>query len=250
MTDQFCIVGWNIRAGGGKRVQDIAEQLRAWQTDIAVLSEFRAGATGDALISHLDGLGLVNRRAAVHQVKQGTNAVLIASRWPLRSKRSAHTPDEPGRFVLADVNAPKPFSLAGVHIPNQVTGRKPQYHDALLALAANWSRRPLLIIGDTNSGKRDLDEERPVFNRRTHRWMEEMESADARDLFRELHGEKREYTWYSANGGNGFRLDQGFANRPFRRWVQAVGHFWGGDGSRREQLSDHAALIITGSFAA
>ena len=36
------LVSWNIRAGGGRRVEGIAEQIARWQPDVVALSEFRA----------------------------------------------------------------------------------------------------------------------------------------------------------------------------------------------------------------
>ena len=240
----FRLVAWNIRAGGGRRVAGIARQIAEWQPDLLALSEYRAGAAGDELVVRLDQLGFVHRRCASAEVGRAKNAVLIASRWPLRQRRLTNAPTEPGRWCCATVSGPKTFSLGVMHIPNQVTGRKPGFHRSLLDLAQTWGRRPALFVGDTNSGKIGLDEERPVFNRATNAWMEDMDAAGFKDLFRHMHGQQREYTWYSANGGNGFRLDQGFANRSFTSWVDSVAHVWGGSGARRDELSDHAALIL------
>ena len=36
------VVAWNIRAGGGKRIEHIAAQIAAWRADVVALSEFRA----------------------------------------------------------------------------------------------------------------------------------------------------------------------------------------------------------------
>ena len=36
------IVSWNIRAGGGRRIARIADQIARWAPDVVALSEFRA----------------------------------------------------------------------------------------------------------------------------------------------------------------------------------------------------------------
>jgi exonuclease III len=63
---------------------------------------------------------------------------------------------------------------------------------------------------------------------------------------RHLHGDSREYTWYS-HRNNGFRLDYAFCSPHLAAAVAYVQHAWGYDHSqpeRRDALSDHAALII------
>ena len=60
-----------------------------------------------------------------------------------------------------------------------------------------------------------------------------------------VRGAVRAYTWYSPNGGNGFRIDQAFVNRQLRPRLRDVRYDWGrrvGRPSRR--LSDHAALLV------
>ena len=61
-------------------------------------------------------------------------------------------------------------------------------------------------------------------------------------------GLERAYTWYSPNGGNGFRIDQAFANRALQPRLRSAWHEWGavlrGRRPRRDALSDHAALLV------
>ena len=65
-------------------------------------------------------------------------------------------------------------------------------------------------------------------------------------MFRRRYPEAREYTWYSPNGRNGFRLDQAFINRGLETRLQSVAYAWGksNDNDRREALSDHAAILL------
>ncbi len=59
------IVSWNIRAGGGKRIEGIADQLRRWRPDIVALSEFRGTPPSQELASLLRNQGFIHQRATV-----------------------------------------------------------------------------------------------------------------------------------------------------------------------------------------
>jgi len=241
------VVSWNVRAGGGRRVEGIASQLEAWGTDVAVLLEARRTAPGLRLASLLADAGLEHQRASVTSTAS-TNGVLVASRWPLRAVGVRGERPDAGRWVLVRVGAPRPFALGAMHVPNRVTGLKLPFHASVLGLARRWRGGPALFAGDTNSGRVGLDEERPVFDRHEDGWMRDLAAAGWADAFRHAHGEAREFTWYSPNGRNGFRLDQAFVNRALLPRMVGVRHAWGGwDGDasmRREALSDHAAVIV------
>ena len=241
------IVSWNIRAGGGRRADEIAAQIQRWQPDIVGLQEFRATAPSRALAAALRDQGLVHQRSTASISHPAANRLLVASRWPLRRTVRRSAPAEPGRWLLVSVAAAHQISVGVMHVPNRVTHRKYPYLDAVLALARAWRGGPALLTGDTNSGRIDLDEEVPAFNRREDGWMTALEEAGWRDGFRLLHGERREFTWYSPNGRNGFRLDEAFLNRPLAQRLTEVRYEWGSSTSnatRRDALSDHAALIV------
>lgn len=243
------IVGWNIRAGGGRRVRLIAEQLHAWAPDIVALSEFRATPPSRSLAEALAAQGLAFQEAAVDPRQPTRNGLLVASRWPLRLATARAAPREPCRWLLVTVDAPMPFTLGAMHIPNSVTGRKEPYLGAIERLARGWRWGPGLLIGDTNSGRPGIDEESPVFGPRYDAWFDALHAHGWADAFRHLHGDRRVYTWYSPNAGNGFRLDQAFVNRRLLPHLWDARYVWGRplDGAielRRESLSDHAALLV------
>ncbi len=241
------IVSWNIRAGGGRRVEQIAAQIQRWKPDIVGLQEFRATPPSRTLAAALREQGLVHQRSTASNAHPASNRLLVASRWPLRLANMRRAPVEPGRWLLVRVAAAHPSAMAVMHVPNRVTRRKYPYLDAVLELARAWRGGPALLMGDTNSGWIDLDEEVPAFNRREDGWMTALEKAGWRDGFRLLHGGRREYTWYSPNGRNGFRLDEAFLNRPLAQRLTEVRYEWGSSTSnatRRDALSDHAALIV------
>jgi exodeoxyribonuclease-3 len=241
------IVAWNIRAGGGGRAALLAGQLRRWRADVVALCEFRATPPSLALARALAELGLAHQLTTAHPATPSANALLVASRWPLGRLRARHAPSEPGRWLLATVAAPRPFALGAMHVPNRVSGRKWPYLDSALAVAERWRGGPALLLGDTNSGQPGIDEESLAFNQREGSWIESLGRLGWRDAFRHLHGQAREYTWYSPNGGNGFRIDQAFLNPALLTLLAGMRYDWGhraGLRGRAAALSDHAALLL------
>ena len=241
------IVFWNIRAGGGARVGRIARQLERWAPDAVALCEFRATPPSLALASSLASFGLAYQCTTADPAEPGANRLLIAARWPLRRLRLRAEPGEPGRWLLASVDAPRPLALGAMHVPNRVTGRKDVFHAAVLALLGHWRRGPAVLLGDTNSGRPGLDEETPVFGPKEEAWLDALEQLGWPDAFRLLRGLARVYTWYSPNRGNGFRIDQAFVNRELSTRLRDVRYDWGTRGPARPRArtpSDHAALLL------
>jgi exonuclease III len=222
-------------------VPALARQLTRWTPDVVALCEFRATPPSASLAASLAAQGLVHQATTADPSDPGVNALLVASRWPIRRVLARGVPREPARFLLAEVAAPAPFTLGAMHVPNRMTGRKWPFLDAVLRLAEAWAHGPAVLIGDTNSGRPGLDEAptcRAGFNAREGGWL---------DGFRHLEGEARAYTWYSPNAGNGFRLDQAFLNGALLPSLGSVRYEWG----RRRPgvrptpaLSDHAALLL------
>ena len=244
------IVGWNIRAGGGVRAAALAAQLGRWAPDVVALCEFRGSPPSAALARTLAEQGLGHQVTTANPRRPDMNALLIASRWPLRPLAARTRPWERGRWLLAGVEAPRPFTLGAMHVPNRDTGFKWPYLDAVLRMAERWAHGPALLIGDTNSGRPGVDEAptcRAGFNAREGGWIEGLARAGWSDGFRHLRGEERIYTWYSPNAGNGFRLDQAFLNAALLPALGAVRYEWGRRRTGRRPsfaLSDHAALLL------
>ncbi len=239
------IVYWNIRAGGGKRRAGIFAQLQAWQPDIIGLSEFRGTPASQLLAMQLHDAGWNHQLNSVDRTAARTNALLLAANMPLRKVETALDSLEPQRWLLAQTAA---FTVGLMHIPNFHTGRKYPFHAAILDWLDSTTRTPIIFGGDTNSGKRGIDEERTdvlVF-KKEHDWMEAIEARDWIDAHRHLNGLENVYTWYS-HKNNGFRLDQAFLNPVIAPALVKVSHQWGHDPAqpeRRDALSDHCAVIV------
>lgn len=240
------ILAWNIRAGGGVRVPAIARQLGRWAPDVVALSEFRATPPSGLLRAALAGGGLVHQLSTADPRRPALNSLLVAARWPLSRIRLGAAPADRTRWLVVAIAAPLPLALGALHVPNRVSGRKYPFLDAVLACARRWRHGPALFVGDTNSGRRGLDEQVPVFSAREEGWIDALDGCGWRDAFRHLRPAARAYTWYSPNGRNGFRIDQAFVNAPLLARLKGVAYAWGGAGSqcRRDALSDHAALLV------
>lgn len=241
------IVFWNIRAGGGTRVAVIARQLESWAPDVVGLCEFRATPPSLALASRLAALGLVHQSTTLRCRPPSVNCLLIASRWPVSRIRLRTEPAEPGRWLLGLVDAPRPLTVGAMHVPNRVSGRKDAFYAGVLAMLGRWRRGPAVVVGDTNSGHPEIDEETRVFGPREASWLDALDRLGWVDAFRRVHGPARTYTWYSPNGRNGFRLDQAFVNRDLASRVRDVRYDWCCDGEPRHARSlpsDHAALLL------
>ena len=221
------VVAWNIRAGGGRRVEAIGAQLARWSPDVVALSEFRATRPSQALARALAQRGFRHQETTADLCRPGVNTLVAASRWPLRRLRADNSPREPGRWLLVVVEAPEPFALGAMHVPNRASGRKDTFLAGVLRVARAWRDGPAVLVGDTNSGRIGLDEARPVFNDNEDRWLRALDACGWTDAFRCLHPRARAYTWYSPNAGNGFRIDQGFVNAALLPRLRAARYAWG-----------------------
>lgn len=241
------IVAWNIRAGGGRRVATIAEQLRIWQPDVVALCEFRGTPPSRWLAEALVEQGLRYQLTTVSPQQPAANALLIAARYPLHPLPLILTPSYPLRWLPVRLAAPQPLFVTALHVPNYVSRQKQPFFTGLLARLQRWPAGPGLLIGDTNSGLPEIDEENPAFTDLERSWFDALATLGWHDVFRRLHGNRRVYTWYSPTAGNGFRLDQAFANDALLPHIRAMDYLWGIDPTnpvRRDALSDHAAILL------
>jgi len=239
------LISWNIRAGGGKRAAGIVKQLHAWQADIIALSEFRATDASRWIAEELKATGFPHQRTTIDPVNPAVNSLLLASRYPLRTVSLRHSPDNQRRWLHANVASPLPIAVMAIHIPNRATGLKYPFLNSVTETVKHWRGPPAIVMGDTNSGCIDIDEESPAFNKIEDQWIRTMSDLNWKDAHRMLHGDERAYTWYSPNGRNGFRLDQAFLHPALHNHLKRFSYIWGGDTSvRRENLSDHAAMLF------
>jgi len=239
------IIAWNIRAGGGVRSGRIAAQLKQWAPDIVLLLEFRGTPPSQSIAQQLASMGLTHQRTTVDIQHPAINAVLIASRWPLRILPSRQNTNNPHRWLPVNVASPQPIAILGLHCPNRATGTKTEFMNSVFDTVQKWRGLPAILLGDTNSGRINIDEESPTFNRFEDEWLLRLSNLQWQDAFRLLHGQLREFTWYSPGRNNGFRLDQMFLHPSLASHARKFSHKWGNPpGTRKDVLSDHAAQLL------
>ena len=140
------IISWNIRAGGGKRIAGILAQLLDWRPDIIALSEFRGTPASQTLAIELANSGWIYQLQSIDQKKPATNALLLASKFPLEAVIIKYAPRRPRRWLLGKVCSDSPFMIANMHIPNFNTGFKYPYLKAVLKVIDYCEKEITIII--------------------------------------------------------------------------------------------------------
>lgn len=112
------------------------------------------------------------------------------------------------------------------------------YWTAIVAKASEIVGKPALFIGDFNTGRHYFDESGATFS--SAQFMDLIEAAGFKDIWRERNGEAREFSWYSTHG-NGFRLDHTFASPSLAEIVKDVYY---SHREREDGISDHSIMIV------
>ena len=237
------ILIWNIMHGGGRRAAKIVERIHRGKPDILVLNEFRGTPPSREIALNINKLGLSHQLNTALENNPAKNALLLASRWPLKRIHWKRPPEPKERRLLAHVQSPTPITIAAVHVLNRVSGKKYPFLDAIRDLALRWRGGGAIVAGDFNTGRIDEDESVKCFNRREDGFMTSMSKSGWADAYRSVHGKKRAYSWRAPGGGGGFRLDHAFINRRAQDRLLDARIDWVKGNPRPP--SDHAALWIT-----
>ncbi len=256
------IITWNIQSGGAARIPRIVAHLADDGSDVVVLMEYRPyAASGDRLREALRQHGWRYQEEMPQSSER--HAVLAASRTPLVRVEEDLGLDLPAdllsyaraRWVEVRVPAwtvpapdpladPLPLTIAGVHVPGSddkpgLAG-KAAFWDALLDWAARRSTQPAIMLGDFNSGLR-IDEGGPTSLDCKRHLLRLCDELGWHDASRVQHGETREYTYYSRQGG-GYHLDHAWLSPVVQGRLRASTHQH--HVRAVHKLSDHSALSI------
>jgi len=222
---------FNIRHGGGTRVASIINSIKQHNPDLLLLTEFRNSSRGAEIKLSLRDMGYL------HQVNGDTepkvNTVLFASKIKFTSA-NFHTDLGAHSHRLISVNFAK-FTVIGFYFPQK--NDKIAVFEKLIEIMELNKERPTIALGDLNTGKHYLDENRRGFY--ASEYMDKIEEVSI-DAWRKFHGDKKEYTWFS-NKGNGFRIDHVFANDLMCALLTSAtySHI-----ERENKVSDHSALLV------
>jgi exodeoxyribonuclease III len=230
---------------------EIVLALLEHAADVVVLSEFRA-TTGGQIAGVLADHGWKYQastvmdmsrtgRGATGHLRAG-NGMLVASRAPLRvvaqeREGLGHAACE-RRYLEVEISG-LGMALAGVHIPcdGKGLGREAVFGQ-VLAAARRRRGEGFVILGDFNAGRHYLDEVGARFT--CTRCLGQLASLGYVDAWREVSGERREFSWFSHEGA-GVRIDHAFVSQTLRPRLTGC---WYSHGERERGLSDHSALVV------
>ena len=220
----------NIRHGGSKFGAALTARLLGYDADLLVVTEFRANEAGAALVAQLEHAGYTTTHPGVDP-KQ--NTVLIASRIPI-DRATPFTRDLPDRHLwCAEFDG---TIICGVYLP-QAHAKLP-YWEALIGRARRSGVD--LLVGDFNTGNNDLDKDPRGTKFVGPEMPGRLRATGYTDVWRSLHPDVREYSWFSRPGDNGFRLDYIFATPEFAGRVRSCEF---DHAPRLAGETDHSGLI-------
>lgn len=225
------LVTLNIRHGGGTRVGLVAAYIADRAADAVVVTEFRRGPRGDALIEALAGAGYRDHHRT--RAEPGANSVLVATKARSRRIRLEVSPADRDRIVCIELDG---LRIVGVYF--NLLRAKASLFDFLL------SRPPALgadcvVLGDLNTGAHHLDEAGATFHCADR--FSRLTERGYTDLWRLKHGsEARAWSWYSPGRRNGFRIDHAFGAGRVPGRVRSCEY----DAATLDGLSDHAVLAV------
>lgn len=223
------ILTLNLRAGGGSRVPALVDAIVGFEADLAVLTEYRAGASGALLLASLARAGY--EHVTHSDPPPRTNSVVVVSRVP-----TEHEPLSAPHHRMVSLCAGG-ISLLGLYLP--LNRLKVEFWEAHLAGAIDSLRgRPSILIGDFNTGAADERQSRVRY------FAEDRYEALLRDGWvdpvRRVAGVPPEFTWFS-HVGNGFTLDHALVSSDLASRVRsaAIAHH-----PRLTGITDHSAVVL------
>jgi len=227
------IVALNVQHGGGTRQLVLAQWLIESQGDVLVLPEWRSSSTVlDAELRSAGYTGSCSLRADRH-----ANGVAVFSKLPHRASRVTPAEALKGELLKTEMDH---HTLVAAYFPQAKA--KADFFERCGSLVEQETR-PLLILGDLNTGSNHSDIEPGASRFDCEReFLALSGSHHLTDLWRAQHGEEaREWTWRSRR--NGFRLDHAFANPSwlarFANWRCVYDH-----SPRERNITDHSALVV------
>lgn len=228
------LLSFNIRHGGGSRIERIKGVILHHRADTIILPEYRHNAAGAILRQWLPAAGYPHQAAGVTQVP-AHNSVLVASRTPFMALEFPELGAEARRCVAVKFPA---LTLFAVYFA--VMEKKRPLFEFLQRLPKEYLKKPALIMGDMNTGCRYWDEGRMDLS-----LVEEFRKllgCGWTDAWRSRNPGVREWSWVEPWGRHiGYRLDHALVSPALLPRVEHV-HYTHAE--RDAGISDHSALVL------
>lgn len=223
-------MSWNIRQGGGTRVEGIIRAVRQMNPHILILSEFRNNERGSTIRNKLLQLGFIFQ--SVSAAHPSENSVLIASKFPGNTQLYAYQDyDYKHNMLRYDLEA---FNIIGVYLPHK---KKHKLFD-LIQSQTDGIPKPFIIAGDFNTGKNFVDQKGDSFWYTSE--LKALEDSGYKDAFRLINNDVEEYSWYS-HQRNGYRYDHTYVHEDLEPIIK---NCYYEHQYREEKLSDHSPMVL------
>lgn len=231
------ILTWNIRQGGGRRLDAIVASIATHEPDVVVVNELRA-RTAPQLAAALRARGLAFLEHT--SPANSENGTLIAARLPLRRRR-AGGPARVFRHGLIEVEVQGWATVGAVYGPLH----RATLHAFWNRMVRHASRRAAgsyLLIGDFNAGESFVDAH--AYRFMSSDYLAAIRAAGFVDLWRARNA-RTEHTWFSFGRHGvplkGFRIDHAFASAPLANHLTRCYY---SHAEREARLSDHSAMLV------
>lgn len=224
------ILSWNIQQGGGSRLAGILSAIQAMDAQVVVLSEYRNNQSGIQL--RYRALSMGYRYQMVTPAQTNENSVILLSKFPADFRLHPKSDPKYGHSIVE--GRFDAFSVLGMYLPHK---KKHQLMDYLIDYLTP-DDTPAILCGDMNIGINGVDQKGNSF------WYEaeliKLHEMGYPDAFRHIHGDAREYSWYS-HQGNGYRYDHTLVDKDL---LPITKNCYYQHKYREQKLSDHSPMIL------
>jgi exodeoxyribonuclease-3 len=232
------IVALNVKNGGGKRAAGLSAWLLREEPDLVVLPEWQNNLGGQKLVTAFSEAGY-----ALASQSGTSDGLLVASRIPIMSHMTLTPSDtKSGQLMLLTTAE---FDVLCSYFPND--NEKRPFFAQCAEAADTHPNRPLLLIGDFNTGHDEVDRTPGSMPLSCAAEFGALANAGMIDLWRSQHGpQAREYSWSTIKSD--YRIDHALANIPF---VALFGPLqcWYDHQPRGARLTDHSAILLRSGVA-
>ena len=230
------ILSLNIRHGGGQNAQALLDWSLGKTPDVLVLPEWRNNSSGRLILKALEHQGFTTASACRENPR--ANGILIATKYEFKSQRITSEASDYGELLLAEFSLG--FRILAGYFPQGKL--KAPFFQLCLDEAGRAREVPVLLIGDLNTGRNDLDVEADGTPFHCADLFESLESRGGLiDLRRATNGKLQEWTWRSKS--NGFRIDHAFGNKCLLAHAGPIRCHYDHT-PRNIKITDHTALFV------